>query len=188
MYPADIAGMVLIDSAHEDEPQRAPKFFLADTAPAYLRHPLYLMMKATGWAGALRFMQRRPQLPARPTKQQVIGALRQQPKSLVTDISTGLMVPESYREAHDLARMGSAPLIVLTAGKPQRWNNPEMARQAAAYQQVWIHEMQSQLTRLSSRGRQIVVENSDHGIPDEAPEVVVSAIQEVVTAARVESQ
>ena len=57
-----------------------------------------------------------------------------------------------------------------------------MARQAAAYQEVWIHEIQSQLTRLSSRGRQIVVEKSDHGIPDEAPQAVVSAIQEVVTA------
>jgi len=61
-----------------------------------------------------------------------------------------------------------------------------MARQAAAYQQVWIHEMQSQLTRLSSRGRQIVVENSDHGIPDEAPQAVISAIHEVVMAVRTE--
>ena len=80
------------------------------------------------------------------------------------------------------------PLVVLTAGKPQPWSDPEMARQAAAYQQVWIHEMQSQLTHLSSRGRQIVVENSDHGIPDEAPQAVISAIQEVVTAVRTESK
>src|SRR5207253_10408486 len=124
--------------ADDADRQLEAQLFLPDTAPAYLRQPVYLMMKATEWAGALRFMQRRPQLPARPTKQQVIGARQQQPKYLDTDISTGLMVPESYREAHDLARMGSAPLIVLTAGKPQRWNNPQMARQAAAYQQVWF--------------------------------------------------
>lgn len=33
LYPQDVAGMVLIDSAHEDELLRAPKFFLARTAP-----------------------------------------------------------------------------------------------------------------------------------------------------------
>jgi hypothetical protein len=79
-------------------------------------------------------------------------------------------------------------LIVLTAGKPQPWSDPGMARQAAAYQQVWIHEIQSKLTRLSSRGKQIVVENSDHGIPEEAPDAVISAIQDVTMSARAEQR
>jgi pimeloyl-ACP methyl ester carboxylesterase len=187
MYPGDVAGMVLIDSAHEDEPIRAPKFFLARTAPPYLRYPLHLVLQAAVWTGALRLLQPRPR-DLHATRQQVISALRQQPKSIATDISTGLMVPESYKEAHELARAGDRPLIVMTAGRPQPWSDPEMARQAAQYQQVWIHEMQSQLTRLSSRGRQVVVENSDHGIPDEAPEAVISAIREVVGMARSEEQ
>jgi pimeloyl-ACP methyl ester carboxylesterase len=188
MYPRDVAGMVLIDSAHEDEPLRAPKFFLAHTAPKYLRYALHILLKASAWMGVLRLVQLHPQHLQNPTRQQIIRALRQQPKSVVTDISTGLVVPESYRQAHDLARAGDRPLIVLTAGRPQPWSDPEMARQAAAYQQIWIHEMQSQLTRLSSRGRQIVVENSDHGIPDEAPQAVISAIQDVVTAVRTETK
>ena len=94
------------------------------------------------------------------------------------------MVPDSYKQAHELMRRGDRSLIVLTAGRPQPWNDPEMAKQAAAYQQVWIHEIQPQLTHLSSRGKQIVVENSDHGIPDEAPQAITSAINEVVMAAR----
>src|SRR5262249_5997092 len=32
LFPQDVAGLVLVDSAHEDEPKRAPKFFLARTA------------------------------------------------------------------------------------------------------------------------------------------------------------
>jgi pimeloyl-ACP methyl ester carboxylesterase len=188
MFPADVAGMVLIDSAHEDEPKRAPKFFLASTAPTYVRYPLHLVLQAAMWMGALRSLQPGPKDLHNATRQQVIHALRQQPKSIVTDITTGLMVPSSYKQAHELIRMGDQPLIVLTAGRPQPWSDPQMARQAAAYQQVWIHEMQSQLTRLSSRGRQVVVENSDHGIPDEAPEVVISAVREVVGRARSEEQ
>jgi pimeloyl-ACP methyl ester carboxylesterase len=42
LFPKEVAGIVLIDSAHEDEPQRAPKFYLAHTAPRLLWHPLAL--------------------------------------------------------------------------------------------------------------------------------------------------
>jgi hypothetical protein len=47
---------------------------------------------------------------------------------------------------------------------------------------VWIHEIQPKLVGLSTRGRQIVFPNANHGsIPQEA---VISAIREVVTEAR----
>jgi pimeloyl-ACP methyl ester carboxylesterase len=180
LYPQDVAGLVLVDSAHEDEPMRAPKFFLARTAPKYFRYPAHLLLKFSEWFGLLRIVKPRSQRHLNLTRQQMVRVLRQQPKSIATDINTGLHVPESYRQAHELARKSDVPLIVLTAGKPQRWSDPEMARQAAAYQQVWVHEIQPQLVQLSSRGRQIVVENSDHGIPDNAPDAVVLAVQDIV--------
>jgi len=44
--------------------------------------------------------------------------------------------------------------------------------------------MQAGLARLSTRGRQIVVENSNHGsIP---PDVIIAAIRQVVTEIRSE--
>jgi pimeloyl-ACP methyl ester carboxylesterase len=186
IYPSDVAGAVLIDSAHEDEPARAPKFFLAPTAPRFLWYPLYLALNTAAQTGALRLIQHSSRLPENPTRQEIIRALRQQPRSVVTDATTGIVEPESYAQARAAAGMGDRPLIILTAGKPQRWRDPEMARQAAAYQQVWIHEMQSRLAQLSTRGRQIVIENSDHGIPMEAPETVIGAIREVVTDVRAE--
>jgi len=184
LYPTDVAGVVLVDSAHEEEPRRAPKFFLAPTVPKYFRYPLYLLLRAAAGSGVVRLLQPQAQLLHNPTRKQMIRALRQQPKSVVTDITTGLVVPESYEQARALTRTGDLPLIVLTAGEPQLWSDPEEARQAAAYQQVWIHEIQSQLTRLSTRGRHIVVENSDHGIPDNAPDTVIAAIEDVVVAVR----
>jgi pimeloyl-ACP methyl ester carboxylesterase len=53
VYPNDVAGMVFIDSAHEDEPLRAPKFYLARTAPRFLWHPLQLAFEAAGFVGLL---------------------------------------------------------------------------------------------------------------------------------------
>ena len=37
---------------------------------------------------------------------------------------------------------------------------------------------------ISTNGKQIVVENSDHGIPEQAPESVVGAVHEIVTDVR----
>src|SRR5262249_1303591 len=132
LYPQDMAGIVLVDSAHEDEPRRAPKFFLARTPPAYLRYPAHLLLKFSHWVGILRILQTRSQDRTNPTRRQMVRALRHQPKSIATDINTGLHVPESYRQAHELTRKSDVPLIVLTAGRPQPWSDPEMARQAAA--------------------------------------------------------
>ncbi len=185
LYPNEVAGMVLVDSAHEDEPKRAPKFYLAPTGPRYLWYPLHLTFQAARHTGLLRLTQ--PSAPhvqdgAQLTPDQMIRALLRQPKSRAS--TAGIVTPESYEQARAAAGMGDRPLIVLTAGKPPSFRDPEMARQASAYHQVWIHEMQAQLVRLSTRGRQIVVENSDHGIPQRAPEVLIGAVREVVTEIR----
>jgi len=81
-----------------------------------------------------------------------------------------------------VTRLGDFPLIVMTAGQSLDFGNAELNKEAAAYQQVWIHEIQPKLVRLSTRGRQVVFPNANHGtIPQEA---VISAIREVVTEAR----
>ncbi len=115
----------------------------------------------------------------------MIAALRKQPKSVVNNITTGVVLPESYEEARATGAFGDIPLIVLTAGTPLDFDDPELNRQAAAYQQVWVHEIQPKLARLSTRGRQIVALNANHGtIPQE---LIISAIREVVTQVRGDS-
>ena len=80
---------------------------------------------------------------------------------------------------------GDRPLIVLTAGKPvPDRGDPVEEDLDRADQQVWIHELQAQLARLSTHGRQIVVKNSDHGIQFEAPEAVIEAVSGMVSEIR----
>jgi pimeloyl-ACP methyl ester carboxylesterase len=181
LYPNEVAGMVLIDSAHEDESLRAPKFYLGRTAPRFLWHPLHLAFRTAAFIGLVRLTQTSPsqgKKPSQMTRDEIITALRQQPKSVANNISTGIVLSESYAQARSAGGIGDSPLIVLTAGQPYDFRDPELNRQAVAYQQVWIHEMQANLARLSTRGRQIVVENSNHGnIP---PDVVITAIRDVV--------
>jgi hypothetical protein len=66
------------------------------------------------------------------------------------------------RAVHDL---GAIAPIVLTRTDPS-------------------HKLQPDRPRLSSGGRQIIVENSDHGVQWGAPDVVIRAIRDVVTESR----
>ena len=187
LYSDEVAGMVLVDSAQEDEPLRAPKFYLGHTAPRILWRPLDLALRTAASLGLVRLTESSPtrskKLPEM-TRAEIIAALRQQSKSFVASTSTGIVEPESYAQAASARNLGNRPLLVLTAGQVPDFHDPELNRQAAAYQQVWIHEMQAKLARLSTRGRQIVVETSGHDIASRAPDVVIAAIYDVVTEAR----
>ncbi len=186
LYTHDVAGMVLVDAAHEDEPQRAPKFMLGHNLPRYLWWPLHLVGQAALRFGLVRLTTSAPALtddPARRTREQIVEALRQQPTAVANLINA--TEPESYAQAHAAGGLGDRPLIVLTRGKIQSpAGDTEMDRQGAAYEQVWMHELQPQLARLSTRGRQVIVEKSGHDMPDEAPEIILDAVREVVMASR----
>ena len=185
LYPNEVAGMILIDSAHEDELQRAPKFFLGRTAPRYLWHPLQMGFEAAAFVGLLRLTQSSPtpgKDSSQMTREEIIEAMRQRPKSSAGNASVGIVLPESYAEAASVTRLGDFPLVVLTAGKSFDFGDVELNRESAAYQQVWIHEIQPKLVGLSTHGRQIVVPNADHGsIPQE---LIIRSIHEVVTEVR----
>jgi pimeloyl-ACP methyl ester carboxylesterase len=186
MHPNDVAGLVLVDAAHEDEPKRAPQFMLGRTAPRALWHPIWLLAQAARVVGLVRFMTPSPMLPRDPaqrTREQIVDALRRQPKTIVTpaDPST----PESYVEAAASGSLGDRPLVVLTRGKVDTPAVPSsMDREYAAYMQVWMHQIQPKLAHLSTRGQQIIVARSGHHIPDEAPDVVISAVRQVLAEVR----
>jgi hypothetical protein len=95
---------------------------------------------------------------------------------------------ESLLEARAAGGLGDRPLIVLTAGLPSaRPNDPMQARELIANQQRWI-KSQAQLAGLSTRGRQIVLTDSRHGIQSDRPDAVIDAVREVVAEARSDAQ
>jgi pimeloyl-ACP methyl ester carboxylesterase len=67
---------------------------------------------------------------------------------------------------------------VLTQG------NPSSASSAApGVLPGWI-DLQRRLAERSRRGRHVLVHDSGHGIPVEAPDAVISAVREIVTTVR----
>jgi hypothetical protein len=94
--------------------------------------------------------------------------------------------PEVDNAARRAGSLGDRPLVVLTAGRYWKPDDPFLAKQADEFHDVWVHQLQADLARLSTRGRQIVVANADHGIADQAPDVVIDAVRSVVDLIRAE--
>ena len=186
MYPTEIAGVVFVDAAHEDEPRRAPAFMLGKRAPRAMWRPIWIAVQAARTFGLVRLTTPRPNLPKDPaqrTKEQILDALRRQPKAIATNADAS--GPDSYKQAESAGGFGDRPVIVLTRGRMNTGPNlsPE-DREYNAYMEVWMHEIQPKLAKLSTRGRQIIVPNSGHGIPDEAPGAVVDAVRAVLSEVR----
>ena len=84
---------------------------------------------------------------------------------------------KSAAQAHAVGNLGDRPLIVLTAGRAFTVGEPAEDKELAAFHEIWVRQWQAQLARLATHGRQVIMENSGHGIGWEA---VVKAVREVV--------
>jgi len=176
-FPEDVAGMVLVDSAHVDERQPS-------TPPGggwfpYFPRAMSLFIQVLTQIGVLRLVAEGPQRDYVPK-----GLTREEYRLIGFDPRTAAetgkeLYYESFLEARAASGLGDLPLIVLTAGLPPRSDNLTDAWRRRRIQEEWI-EIQGQLAQLSTRGRQIVVPDSHHVIQFDRPDAVISAVHEVV--------
>jgi pimeloyl-ACP methyl ester carboxylesterase len=108
--------------------------------------------------------------------------LNGQAKARDAMVSEARLFAESATQVRRAGTLGGRPLIVLTAGKPDDEPDPFLTTKMKEDQRhVWVDVLQVALARLSTRGRQVIVPDSDHMIPFERPDAIVAAIREVRT-------
>ena len=197
-YPSDVAGLVLIDSAVPD--QHEPDFMLSplNRMSGNTRHLICMALPAASRFGIIRFLvskERRPSSPDfTPEQASVLARFEAEPKAFRTDADQGCAATDAGRivpregggnpDINDAARnagsLGDRPLVVLTAGR--YWAPDGFEKEAAEYHEVWVHQLQASLVRLSTRGRQVVVD-ADHGM-SQSPDSIVIAVRQVVDEVR----
>jgi pimeloyl-ACP methyl ester carboxylesterase len=187
-YPSEVAGAVLVDSAHEDQYRYEPRVTLApvNRLPKHVRNLLCAIVPLAARVGLVRLLLQNSQpprnMPAGFTQEQAATyqGLEMQTKSFLAGAVCNYeeKVSAQMRAAGNL---GNIPLVVLTAGLPLSVGDPEADKELVAFHAMWVHQFQVQLTRLSTRGRQVIVENSDHAID---PDAVLKAIHEMVMEIR----
>jgi len=164
LYADEVAGMVLVDSSHEDQQVPTPTQAAAERkedAETRLFARAYPVLFHLGIARLLLATD------VTPLPEHLDAGLRYlllQPTHVQAMVDEELASTKSAEQVRESGSLGDKPLIVLTA---TIGHNPASA------------ELEQKLTRLSSHSQQIVVPNSGHLIPFEQPPAVVDAIQRV---------
>ena len=190
-----VAGVVLVDSAHEDQYQREPRSSLgfANRVPAPIRAALYEVVPVAHEIGLIRLILQsaRAGNVSRPPPEgmtfeegQYHSFVSTLPRSYVTDADEARNWKVNADQARHAGGLADRPLIVLTAGRSMEPRDPVALAEARAFHQIWMNELQPKLARLSSRGRQVIVEDSGHAIQFDAPDAVIGAIREIVAESR----
>jgi pimeloyl-ACP methyl ester carboxylesterase len=200
-YPQEVAGMVLADSSHPDQQEPAFMTSAFNRMSQRARVTICTALPFMSRFGILRFLA--PRMSGPPSSEatpegRILAKLNARPEALKVDAEQtcaatdeGRLIPERGtgnleldNAARSVTSLGDMPLIVLTAGK--FWAPPGLEKQSAEYHEIWVHQLQSALARLSSRGQQVIVDA--HHDMAEAPDAVVMATQSVVNEVRAEKR
>ena len=180
-YPNDVVGMVLVDASHEDQVVRAPES-VRKWSQHYRKHPRWKKLKYffqlhLGWA-RLRADRDAPEFWPKALRDEE-SFLTLPTKHQYAVIDEDQVFPTlSAAQVRSAGSLGDRPLIVLTATR-QDDIPPEIPPQdAQAEEDLWVHQLQPELARLSTHSKQIIVD-STHEIPTQHPTAVISAIHEV---------
>jgi pimeloyl-ACP methyl ester carboxylesterase len=194
MYPDEVAGMVLVDSGHEDQMERFPSEYasLNKQQMSYFSVMAFMarfgMLRLIGSASQGQNFAPPAVLKMPEDIQPEYMAMMSHPSyfdATLAELNTLTEISNQVRATRDL---GDLPLIVLTAentldpatleaiGMPADFDSTKI-------QQIWL-ELQSELAALSTNSEHIIVEGSSHAIQLDQPNAVIEAIRKVVEIVR----
>lgn len=179
-YPENVVGLVLVDSVHEN--QMTPEMWNSLEREFWL----YLVLELATRFGVLRLIGEMNLLPIIEDIKQEIKKYPQAVQALfdtyksyyyhphywATYKSERANIKTSFEQLQAITSLGNLPLIVLSQGS----KHPKMSDERFHY---WA-SLQLELTKLSSNSQHIIAENSGHLIPLEQPELVVSAVHQLM--------
>lgn len=191
-FPEQVTGLVLIDASHEDLMTRLPE--AGGQTPQQRRRQmqreidlglvglrfglLRLVPTLAGWDTTDITLRRLP-----PQAVQQMLALFLTPKAIRSAGDEMDAFAESADQLRASGKLGALPVVVLTADGRTGEQAGQTAEQAE-HRRIWRQELQPELARLSSRGKQIMVANTDHMIPLEQPEAVIAALRDLIEELR----
>jgi pimeloyl-ACP methyl ester carboxylesterase len=186
-HPADVAGLVLVDSASPQDRtalgplvarQEDEQFATTDLCSGIT--PVDRLRRALGWdrlwstAGPVD--SRLPPRWQNAKRDAQLRWLHGLSPACAEGYAEHAALPESAAQAAGVTSLGDLPLVVVTRGLAETWPAPIPI---AATEAAW-HREQAALVRLSTRGRQLVADHARHYVMLDQPEVVVTGVLDVL--------
>jgi pimeloyl-ACP methyl ester carboxylesterase len=162
-FPKEVAGIVLVDSAHEDLPFRPPLLIRAGLLTAPFGIPrLFGQFVVSENPIFDRHSKYTAAYPAIATSTKYLNTIRREWSA----------ANESWSQARSSEHsLGDRPLVVLIA----RFNDELFSG---------FRKNQKELAQRSRQGKLMIVENSSHHIQHDQPNVVIDAVRDVVADVR----
>jgi pimeloyl-ACP methyl ester carboxylesterase len=175
LYRSEVAGIVLVDSSHPDQEARLPPE-LKNMEGTQLRESEFL--EFTTPFGLPRLLSLCEDDPVARAAECNFHSAREGVDELKA-------FPESAAETTAAGSLGDVPLAVLShdPDKPLADLPSDLAKPT---NEAW-EKMQEDLSRLSTRGTQTIAKGSAHYIQIDRPDVVIAAVHNIVTQARIPS-
>jgi len=187
-YPDEVAGLVLVDPAHEDQYEQAPPSIrrLA-TRMRRLAFLIYLVPRLAAWLGLFAL---RPGLLPAPTDgdsassldldryRGVIAAHGTRPFRAALAELQGL--DESFKQLRSArGPLGNVPVVVIAHDRPAPLPASISVADQEANEQQW-RSLQQEVAEASDRGRVLVATDAGHAVHLEQPGLVVEAIRDII--------
>ena len=184
-FPERVRAMLFLDSSHEQQANRIPP------GPGGDQNAALRVARFLAPVGLVRMLGI---LDARVDSSSASEELKPRLKAIYNQshtISTVLKESDAFDWDIDQSQppepIGDLPLIVLTRGRPDEVaagsssdTEMELERQRAEARA----ELQRELTALSTRGKQIIAEESGHHIYRDQPDLVLESVTELVELVR----
>lgn len=178
-HPSRVAGLVLIDPAFDDLDRERRHWTPAALERAARLRKLAHVMPALSQLGLHRLIlgpaladiaeDRRPEL-RRLMREQALSR-----RSVSTLVDSSLHRKSGLSAVRETVLSSDLPLLVLTAGGTEAKSGTSYYREKVAYHR--------ELSRLSTRGKHIVVEGASHAMIGDRPEQVAGAVHSVLEMA-----
>lgn len=170
-YPAEVAGLVLVDGSHEDQLTRMKLPTWADY--------LYSALPVVHFLGLDRTLAG---LAATDTVSALGAALTTTDKAMDNTITLAKGLAPFFVEVKaDAKDFGELPLVALTAGK---MSVPGMTpAQADSLHTEWV-AMHKEIVARSRKGKWVLATESQHYIQRDQPDLVIDAVKTLVSDLR----
>ena len=171
-YPGEAVGFVFVDPSHPEQNTRFPpelqeRMALSDTDPAWL------FRIVAPYRYFLDYFVDQP-----PTAETAYW-WRSFPEGVLREKAA---IAATFEQAGRTGSLGDRPLVVLSAG--QGPSIPGVSAEANEAFKETLRKLHEELAALSDNSDHRIVEGSGHYVHQDQPQTVVSAIRDVVRAAR----
>ena len=184
-YPADVAGLILVDARHEDYFQRMPADYLK-TDENNLRRARWLrqitpfgLTRLAGRLGTLdTFETYLAPLPD-DIEPAAWAMMIYNPQHWSISVAEREAIETSYQQVRATRLPEDLPLTVLTAEHGMEAWQPAAGATDAAARAIWM-DLQAELAGLTAHGQWIIVRDSGHYIYFDQPQAIVEAVASMV--------